>query len=77
MIFRVPNREEEINGWRSNIALDENVIDLLDSFSDKFPDTIVIESKQIEAILEKSIKGKRSDLLAFDDYKNVNFVVLF
>ncbi len=26
---------------------------------------------------EKSIKGKRSDLLAFDDYKNVNFVVEF
>ena len=26
---------------------------------------------------EKGIKGKRSDLLAFDDYKNVNFVVEF
>jgi Zn/Cd-binding protein ZinT len=26
---------------------------------------------------EKSIKGKRSDLLAFDDHKNVNFVVEF
>ena len=26
---------------------------------------------------EKAIKGKRSDLLAFDDYKNVVFVVEF
>ncbi len=33
---------------------DEKVIDVLDSFSDKFPDTIVIEGKQIEAILEKT-----------------------
>ncbi len=33
---------------------DEKVIDVLDSFSDKFPDTIVIEGKQIEVILEKN-----------------------
>lgn len=33
---------------------DEKVIDVLDSFTDKFPDTIVIEGKQIEAILEKT-----------------------
>jgi hypothetical protein len=26
---------------------DEKVIDVLDSFTDKFPDTIVIEGKQI------------------------------
>ena len=31
---------------------DEKVIDVLDSFIDKFPDTIVIEGKQIEAIID-------------------------
>lgn len=33
---------------------EEKVIDVLDSFTDKFPDTIVIEGKQIEVILEKT-----------------------
>ncbi len=33
---------------------EEKVIDILDAFTDKFPDTIVIEGKQIEAILEKT-----------------------
>ena len=33
---------------------DEKVIEVLDTFTDKFPDTIVIEGKQIEAILEKT-----------------------
>lgn len=33
---------------------DRKAIDVLDSFTDKFPDTIVIESKQIEAIIEKT-----------------------
>lgn len=33
---------------------EEKVIDVLDTFTDKFPDTIVIEGKQIEVILEKT-----------------------
>ena len=33
---------------------EEKVIDVLDAFTDKFPDTIVIEGKQIEVILEKT-----------------------
>ena len=31
---------------------EEKVIDVLDKFTDKFPDTIVIEGKQIEAIID-------------------------
>ena len=40
---------------------DEKVIDVLDTFTDKFPDTIVIEGKQIEAILEKTPSQKAAE----------------
>jgi ssDNA-binding replication factor A large subunit len=33
---------------------EEKVINVLDAFTDKFPDTIVVEGKQIEAILKKT-----------------------
>ena len=44
---------------------EEKVIDVLDSFSDKFPDTIVIEGKQIEAILEKTPSQKAAETNKF------------
>ena len=44
---------------------DEKVIDVLDSFTDKFPDTIVIEGKQIEAILEKTASKEAAETNKF------------
>ena len=44
---------------------EEKVIDVLDSFSDKFPDTIVIEGKQIEAILEKTASKEAAETNKF------------
>ncbi len=44
---------------------DEKVIDVLDTFTDKFPDTIVIEGKQIEAILEKTPSQKAAETNKF------------
>ena len=44
---------------------EEKVIDVLDSFSDKFPDTIVIEGKQIEVILEKTASKEAAETNKF------------
>ena len=44
---------------------DEKVIDVLDTFTDKFPDTIVIEGKQIEAILEKTASKEAAETNKF------------
>jgi ssDNA-binding replication factor A large subunit len=44
---------------------EEKVIEVLDSFTDKFPDTIVIEGKQIEAILEKTASKEAAETNKF------------
>lgn len=44
---------------------DEKIIDVLDTFTDKFPDTIVIEGKQIEAILEKTASKEAAETNKF------------
>jgi hypothetical protein len=48
----------------------------------KFVESGVLEALGYKGILkdirlERGVKGKRSDLLAFDDYQNVVFVVEF
>jgi len=50
---------------------DEKVIDVLDAFTDKFPDTIVIEGKQIEAILEKTPSKEAAETNKFALYGKI------
>jgi len=50
---------------------DEKVIDVLDSFTDKFPDTIVIEGKQIETILEKTASKEAAGTNKFALYGKI------
>ncbi|MGB7001276.1 MAG: hypothetical protein WBE22_04595 [Halobacteriota archaeon] len=48
-----------------SLGEEEKVIDVLDAFTDKFPDTIVIEGKQIEAILEKTASKEAAETNKF------------